>query len=153
MEKKEFKNFCEKELKKRNFIKVKKGYYLNGKNGVLCAVFLQHSDYGNEYYINYYFFLGEYEDVKTYPMNYELDVQGRILVMSKNKKKQGENFVTSMIEYEEYTEDELQLFLDIEFEKKILPPVYQGKKYILDNLNTLYFLTLNKKEVMCKLQD
>ena len=77
---------------------MKKGYYLNGKNGVLCAVFLQHSDYGNEYYINYYFFLGEYEDVKTYPMNYELDVQGRILVMSKNKKKQGENFVTPMIE-------------------------------------------------------
>ena len=36
-----------------------------------------------------------------------------------------------MIEYEEYTEDELRPYFDKEFEERILPPVYQGKKYIL----------------------
>ena len=152
MEKKAFIKFCDNEFKKRGFVKVKKGYYLNGEKGVLCGIFLQRSNYSKSYYINYYFFLGEFENEKNYPMNYDLDVQGRILAMSKTQKKQGKNFITSMIEYEEYTEDELRPFLDMEFEKKVLPPVYQGKKYILDNLNILYFLTLNKQGVMYKLK-
>ena len=65
---------------------------------------------------------------------------------------QGKCFITAQVEYEEYTEDELRPFLDRELEKKVLPPICQGKKYILDNLNTLYFLTLNQEEVMRKLQ-
>lgn len=56
------------------------------------------------------------------------------------------------IEYEEYTEDELRPYFDKEFEERILPPIYQGKKYILDNLGKFYSLTLNKEEVMKKLQ-
>ncbi len=60
--------------------------------------------------------------------------------------------MTSIIKYEEYTKDKLRPFFDREFEKKILLPIYQRKKYILDNLKKLYFLTLNKREVMQKLQ-
>ena len=36
--------------------------------------------------------------------------------------------------------------------ERILPPVYQGKKYILDHLGKLYSLTLHKEEVMRKLK-
>ena len=97
MEKKAFIKFCDNEFKKRGFVKVKKGYYLNGEKGVLCGIFLQRSNYSKSYYINYYFFLGEFENEKNYPMNYDLDVQGRILAMSKTQKKQGKNFITSMI--------------------------------------------------------
>ena len=57
-----------------------------------------------------------------------------------------------MIEFVKYTEDELRPYFDKEFEERILPPVYQGKKYILDNLGKLYSLTLRKEEVMRKLQ-
>lgn len=121
MEKIAFKRFCDSELKKHGFIKVNKGYYLNGDKGVLCGIFLQKSNYSNCYYINYYFFLGEFNDTKNYPVNYDLDVQDRLMAMSKTQTDHGEHFLTSMIEYEEYTEDELRPFFDKEFEEKILP--------------------------------
>lgn len=57
-----------------------------------------------------------------------------------------------MIEYEEYTEDELRASFDKEIEEKILPPIVQGRKYIFDNIDKLYFLTLNKEAVLKKLQ-
>ena len=64
----------------------------------------------------------------------------------------GKQFLTSAIEYEEYTEEELRLYFDKEFEERILQPIHEGKKYILDNLGKLYSLTLRKEEVMQKLQ-
>ena len=72
--------------------------------------------------------------------------------MSKTQTVHGKCFLTAMIEYEEYTEEELRPYFDREFEERILPPVYQGKKYILNNLGKLYSLTLHKEEVMRKLQ-
>lgn len=72
--------------------------------------------------------------------------------MSKKQTFQGKCFMTDQVEYEEYMEDELRPFFDREFEEKVLPPIIQGKKYIWDNLNTLYFLTLNQEEVKRKLQ-
>ena len=53
---------------------------------------------------------------------------------------------------EEYTEEELRPYFDKEFEERILPPVYKGKRYILDHLERLYFVYLNKEEVIKKLQ-
>ena len=82
-----------------------------------------------------------------------MDVEGRMWVMSKTKQHQGECFMTTQIEYEEYSSDELRVFFDKEMEERILPPIIQGKKYILDNLNELYFLTLKPEEVMRKLQE
>ena len=60
--------------------------------------------------------------------------------------------MTDQVEYEEYTEDELRPYFDREFEERILPPIKQGKKFILENLNQSYSLTLNQEEVMRKLQ-
>ncbi|MBR4020523.1 MAG: hypothetical protein IKI99_04350, partial [Firmicutes bacterium] len=99
-----------------------------------------------------YFFVGNYRDCKNYPTHYDADIYGRIKVMSKNATYQGKCFMTSMIEYTEYTEKELRNYFEKEFNKVVLPPIFIGKKYILDNLNSLYSLTLNKEQVLSKLQ-
>lgn len=151
MDKKQFKTFCKKEFEVRGFKKVKNAFYLLG-NDLLCGIDLQKSNYGNVYYVNYYYFLGDFSNTTIYPTHYESDIQGRVGAMSKKQTFRGKCFMTAQIEYEEYTEDELRPFFDKEFEEKVLPPIYQGKKYILDNLKKLYFLYLNQEEVMRKLQ-
>lgn len=151
MDKKQFKEFCKNEFKTRGFKKQNNAFYLTGRD-LLCGIDLQKSNYGDVYYVNYYYFIGNFENVTNYPTHYESDIQGRIVVMSKKQAFQGKQFMTAQIEYEEYTEDELRYFFELEFEEKILPPIIQGKKYILLNLNTLYFLTLNQSEVMRKLK-
>ena len=151
MDKKQFRLFCKKEFEERGFKKNKKMFYLKGQN-LLCGIELQKSNYSNSYYINFYFFLGEFDDINNYPVCYDLDIQSRIVAMSKTQTISGKHFLTSAIEYEEYTEEELHPYFDKEFEERILPPVYQGKKYILDNLGKLYSLTLRKDEVLRKLQ-
>lgn len=151
MDKKQFKEFCKNEFKARGFKKQKNTFYLTGHD-LLCGIDLQKSNYGDIYYVNYYYFIGNFDNNSNYPTYYESDIQGRIVVMSKKQTFQGKQFLTAQVEYEEYAEDELRPFFEKEFEEKILPPIYQGKKYILDNLNSLYFLTLNQGEVMRKLQ-
>ncbi len=151
MNKKQFKVFCKKEFELRGFKKINKTFYLLGK-GLLCGIELQSSNHSNSYYINFYFFLGKFDDPNHYPVCYDLDVQGRIVAMSKTQTVSGKHFLTSAIEYEEYTEEELRPYFDKEFKERILPPIYQGKKYIFENLGGLYSLTLHKEEVMRKLQ-
>ena len=151
MEKNEFKEFCKNEFEIRGFKKQKNMFYLIGYD-LLCGIYLQKSNYGDLYYVNYCFFIGEFEGVKNYPTHYESDIQERFLAMSKTSTVQGKHFITSQIEYKEYTEDELRPYFDKEFKERVLPPLYQGKKYILDNLGKLYSLTLRKEEVLRKLQ-
>lgn len=151
MDKSEFKAFCKKEFEARGFKKKKNFYYLTGHD-LLCEIDLQKSNYSDIYYINYYYFIGGFENITNYPTRYESDIQGRFIVMSRKQTIQGKQFMTARIEYQEYTEDELKPFFDKEFKEKILPPINIGKKYILDNLNTIYFLTLNQEEVEVKLQ-
>ena len=151
MNKNEFKSFCKKEFETRGFKKQKNVFYLRGYD-LLCGIDLQKSNYGNVYYITYYYFIGNFENIANYPTPYDSDIQSRILAISKTQTVQGKCFLTGMIEYEEYTEEELRSFFDKEFEERILPPIRQGKKYILDNLGKLYSLTLRKEEVMQKLQ-
>ena len=150
MDKNDFKKFCFEQFKKRGFVKHKNMFYRQGKD-VLCGLLLQKSDFGPAYYINYYFYIGVFNE-SGYPTRYDLDVQGRVIVLSKKQTIDGENFSTSMIHYEEYSETELIDFFDKAFEEFILPPIFQGKKYILNNLNEKYFLTLRKEEVMSKLK-
>ena len=150
MDKIQFKEFCEREFKQRGFIKRKNLFYLPGKE-LLCGIGLQKSNYGKTYYINYYYFLGCFENITNYPSHYESDIQGRIVVMSRKQTIQGKHFMTAQVEFEEYSEEELQPYLDRAFEKEILPPVEQGKTFILSNLGKLYSLTLRKEEVMQKL--
>ncbi len=151
MDKNEFKTFCKKEFESRGFKKQKSMFYLKGHD-LLCGICLQKSNYGSVYYVNYYYCIGDFSDSAVVPTYYDSDIQGRILSMSKKHKVDGKNFLTVMIEYEEYTEDELRPYFEKAFEEEILPPVYHGKKYILDNLGTLYFLTLDREEVMRKLR-
>lgn len=151
MDKKQFREFCKNEFKARGFKKQRNVFYLIGHD-LLCGIDLQKSNYGEVYYVNYYYFIGDFENITDYPTHYESDIQGRIVVMSRKQTFQGKHFMTAQVEYEEYTEEELRSFFDKEFEERILPPIHQGKKYILDNLGKLYSLTLHKEEVMQKLQ-
>ena len=151
MDKNQFKAFCKKEFEARGFKKQKNVFYLTGHD-LLCGIDLQKSNYGDIYYVNYYYFIGEFENGTDYPTPYDSDIEERILAMSKTQTVHGKCFLTAMIEYEEYTEEELRPYFDRAFEERILPPVYQGKKYILNNLGKLYSLTLHKEEVMRKLQ-
>ena len=98
------------------------------------------------------FFIGKFKETNDYPECFALDVQGRIVVASKTQTINSKHFLTSAIEYEEYTEEELRLYFDRQFAEKILPPIHQGKKYILDNLGRLYFLTLRREQVIQKLK-
>lgn len=151
MDKKQFKEFCKKEFEERGFRKQNNVFYLLGKD-LLCGIELSKSNYGNEYYVDFFYCIGDYGDVVELPVYYDSDIEERIIAMSKTKTLHGKCFLTAMIEYEEYTEEELRPYFDKEFEERILPPVYQGKKYILENLGRLYSLTLHKEEVMRKLK-
>ena len=151
MDKKQFKDFCKKEFEARGFKKKKNVFYLLGQE-LVCGIELSKSNYGNEYYVDFFYCIGDYSKVAKLPVYYDSDIEERILVMSKTSTVQGKHFITSQIEYEEYTEEELRPYFDKEFEERILPPVHQGKKNILDNLGKLYSLTLHKEEVMRKLQ-
>lgn len=151
MDKKQFKAFCKKEFESRGFTKHKNVFYLLGNN-LLCGIELSKSDYSNSYYVDFFYCIGEYSEAIELPSYYDCDIDDRLLVMSKTQTVRGKRFLTAMIEYGEYTEEELRPYFDKEFEERILPPVYQGKKYILDNLGKLYSLTLHKEEVMRKLQ-
>ena len=157
MDKNEFKEFCKKEFYKRGYKKIRKMYYLVGTKGVMSGIDLQKSNFGEEYYVNFYFFIGDFQGVSTslYPTLYESDVYDRILVMSKTQRDRHtkECFITSGIEYLEYTEETLRPYFDKDFEERILPPVYQGKQYILENLNKLYRLDIRREEVLKKLQE
>lgn len=119
---------------------------------MICGIDLQKSNYGNVYYVNFFFCIGDYKSTSDYPSYYESDIKGRIIVMSKNETIKGRCFLTALIEYEEYTDEELRVYFDEEFDNKIMPPIIKGKKYILNNLNILYHLTLNQDEVKRKLQ-
>ena len=152
MDKKQFKEFCKKEFQKRGFQKVKNTYYLPGKD-LICGIDLQKSNYGNVYYVNYFYFLENYQERVSYPPYQESDIQDRIVVMSKTQTFKGKHFLTAQIEYEEYAEDELRAFFDKDFNEKILPPIYKGKKFILENLERLYFLTFDQDEVIKKLEE
>lgn len=151
MVKTEFKQFCKADFESRGFKKIKNSFYLTGPD-LLCEIYLQKSNYGNIYYVNFCYYIGNFNGLSNYPTRYESDIQGRITVMSKTQTYQGEYFITSQIEYEEYSEEDLCQFFDKEFKEKILPPIIKGKKFILKNLNKLYFLTLNQEEVLNKLK-
>lgn len=151
MDKKQFCEFCKEEFKARGFIKQRNVFYLNGHD-LLCGIDLQKSNYSNVYYVNYYYFIGEFGNITDYPDYYESDIQGRIAVMSKKQLFQGKQFMTTQVEYEEYTAEELRPYFERAFEEEIIPPVNQGKSFILDNLGTIYNLTLHKEEVLQKLK-
>jgi hypothetical protein len=149
MDKKEFVAFCKREFYKRDFKKVKNGYYLDGDKDILGAIFFQKSDYSESYYINCSFSIKGYNKFLPYPSYHETDIDKRIVVPQKRKK---EVSLWSTIYFDDFTENELRPWFDKAFDEWILPPIKEGKKFILNNLNTLYTLTLNADEILNELQ-
>ena len=88
MDKKQFKEFCKNEFKARGFKKQRNVFYLTGHD-LLCGIDLQKSNYGDVYYVNYYYFIGEFKNITDYPTHCESDIQGRIAVMSRKQTFQG----------------------------------------------------------------
>lgn len=151
MDKKTFREFCKSEIEARGFKKQGNVFYLSGHD-LLCRIDLQKSVFSNVYYINYYYFIGRFENIADYPTCNESDIQGRITAMSRKQTFQGKQFMTAGIEYEEYTEEDLRPYFEAAFEKLILPPINIGKSFILENLGRIYSLTLRKEEVLKKLR-
>ena len=61
MDKEQFKEFCKNDFKSRGFKKVKNMFYLPGQE-LMCGLCLQRSLYGPVYYVNYYYFIGDFRN-------------------------------------------------------------------------------------------
>ena len=153
MDKIAFKKFCHDEFTKRGFKKHKSTYYLIRSPGLLCELSLQGS-YGAAYYINCDLFLGHYSSPKEYPSHYDSDLHLRaICVLSKDTYK-GEHFMTPLIEYEKYTADELLPYFAKAFDEIIMPPLVNGKRELLKNIELWHFpppFVKTKEDVLQKL--
>ena len=157
MDTKNFKNLCDRLLKKYGFKKKKTMYYKDSNDGIRCGVYLQRSYYGKVYYFNYYYFLDN-SDVKVFPQYFEADVYGRITVLSKIKDWDDNYHQTALIEYELYEEKELEEYLEKGIQDEILLPVKKGRQVIYDMVKSgiciIYkFRSKEEAEVMQKLYD
>lgn len=157
MDTKNFKNLCDRLLKKYGFKKKKTMYYKDSNDGIQCGVYLQRSYYGKVYYFNYYYFLDN-SDVKVFPQYFEADVYGRITVLSKIKDWDDNYHQTALIEYELYEEKELEEYLEKGIQDEILLPVKKGRQVICDMVKSgiciIYkFRSKEEEEVMQKLYD
>lgn len=156
MDTKNFKNLCDRLLKKYGFKKKKTMYYKDSNDGIRCGVYLQRSYYGKVYYFNYYFL--DNSDVKVFPQYFEADVYGRITVLSKIKDWDDNYHQTALIEYELYEEKELEGYLEKGIQDEILLPVKKGRQVIYDMVKSgiciIYkFRSKEEEEVMQKLYD
>lgn len=157
MDTKNFKNLCDRLLKKYGFKKKKTMYYKDSNDGIRCGVYLQRSYYGKVYYFNYYYFLDN-SDVKVFPQYFEADVYGRITVLSKIKDWDDNYHQTALIEYELYEEKELEEYLEKGIRDEILLHVKKGRQVIYDMVKSgiciIYkFRSKEEEEVMQKLYD
>ena len=157
MDTKNFKNLCDRLLKKYGFKKKKTMYYKDSNDGIRCGVYLQRSYYGKVYYFNYYYFLDN-SDVKVFPQYFEADVYGRITVLSKIKDWDDNYHQTALIGYELYEEKELEEYLEKGIQDEILLPVKKGRQVIYDMVKSgiciIYkFRSKEEEEVMQKLYD
>lgn len=129
----EFKDFCHEQFTKYGFskrTKRDKQYFLNGTTGVLAGISLQRSNYGSAYYVNVNFYIGEFDDPKLYPSEYEGDISIRITVLSKDTIK-GECFMTGFIDHPKYTVKELQPYFEDALNQIIIPPLLVDKNYLV----------------------
>ncbi|MBO5773030.1 MAG: DUF4304 domain-containing protein [Clostridia bacterium] len=147
MEQDVFKKFLHKYLKGHGFTKVKSKYYLKG-NKFTCMIDLQRSYYGPTYYINYTFFLGEFENpndiIQDNMETYSPNVGSRFYFTEKDKYS---------CDYLDYDEEKLKALLDKNLAERIIPPFEQGKKYLKEHFGTLYTSFLLDERVVPFLED
>lgn len=139
MTKEEFKKFCEEQFYNKGFVKAKKMYYLDRGKDILCGVDLQKSNFGNTYYVNVCFFVKSYIGKDKYPSYLEADFYRRIMVMSKKQMYQGDVFMSPQIEYEEYENEELEMYFQQNFDEWIMSAIEEGEEYILKRLGNNFF--------------
>ena len=137
MEKTEFLNFCHTKFIDCGFSKAANGYYKDASSDILCALFLQKSSFGAFYYLNCGFYIKR-QGMPSHPKYTDLDICTRLTVLSKEQRVDGKQFLTAAIYYEEYNKEELGVYFDEAFKTWILPPVYKGKKFLLENLERYY---------------
>ena len=149
MENNEFRSILHSVLKENGFEKIKSKYYRKGL-GFLCEVYLQKSYYGPVFYINFDFYLGEFEkpytinrtDVKTYTPS----VDGRF------------NFGDGKYgcEYPTWNVGQLMTVLLENMQNVILPPFEIGLQYLREHYGTLYVSSLTPRTaegILFKIED
>ncbi len=142
MEKKDFCKFIQRYLCDKGFEKIKERFYKNG-NSFLCEVFVQKSAYGERYYINFNFYLGDFK------RPYEIDRGG----WQTHTPYVGGRFFFNQLtgyscEYVDYDKEQLLKVLDQNMKMVILPPFDTGKQYLLNHFGTLYQTFLNNEEII-----
>lgn len=139
MENTEFKAILHDILKENGFEKIKNKYYKQG-NGFLCEIYLQKSYYGPVFYVNFDFYLGEFE--KPYAINrtdvkaYTPSVDGRFCF---GDGKYG-------CEYPLWKPEQLTPVLLENMQRVILPPFDIGMQYLREHYGTVYVSSLTPRK-------
>lgn len=132
MDKCDFKKFCHNEFSKHDFIKRKSSYYRKTDDGLLFEISLQ-GGY-NYYFVNCYVYIGDYSDFRLYPTYLDFDLYCRPFCVISKDTIGGEHFLDAMIEYPEYTVEELTPYFEDAFKKVLLPAILGGKKALVDTI-------------------
>ena len=154
MTKQEFKALCDGILKRYGFMKARGQYYLDMGSDIIGAVLFQASDYGGAYYLNCGFGI-KAEMPTPYPKLTEVNFCWRIEVPGKEKYTyfpRPEGYMSTMIDYEKYTEDEIRPYIEQALETWVIPAIKNGKDYILTR-DDLYADMVEKARVLHKYVD
>ncbi len=154
MTKQEFKELCDRILKRYGFVKARGHYYLDLGSDVLGAVLFQASDYGAAYYLNCGFSIKS-EMAPRYPKLTDVTFCHRIAVPSKEKYTYfpaAACSTTAMIAYEEYRPEEIEPYIDQALSSWVVPAIKNGKNFILRR-NDLYSEMVHKARVLHKFDE
>lgn len=135
MEKNEFLRYTGACFKRQGFEKIGSRYYFNlPEKNLLCEIQLQKSFGAERFYVNFKFFIGIFQ--KPYDsINRESGKTYTPCVGSRFYFTENDFY---SCQYPDYDKEKLELCLDYNMEKNILPVFEIGKKYLLDNYNDLY---------------
>ena len=132
MNKQEFVSFCHEQFVRYGFQKKRSMYFRQGCDGILCGIGFKKSSYSRSWVVMYYYYLNGTTSREEPPSPYNYDLVGYINVMSKETVR-GKTFLTGTIDYERYTQGELDPYFSEAFDKYILPSLQNGKGYLLDH--------------------
>lgn len=154
MTKQEFKQLCDGILKKHGFFKTHGHYYLDLGLDILGAVFFQASDYCSAYYLNCGFGIKSEMSI-PYPKLTDVHFSWRISVPDKEKRTYVpalDGCMTTMIEYEKYSPEEIEPYIEQDLTSWIIPAIKNGKDFIL-NREDLYAEMVREARILQKITD
>lgn len=148
MVKKEFQAFCHKKFKEWGFRKKKTMYFRSNNKNLLCGIYLRNSQFGPSTLISFYFFLGQYDDESTYPSRYDFDLTISVIEVLSRDTVKGKRFMTSWIDYEEYTEEELLPAFEKAYNDYVSHFLSDGVSFLAQHTEQLHFAPLKNKEMI-----